>query len=178
MALCDVCAGTTAAETVPEKAFRAAVRAGYDPFAMGAHGPALEQVSAMARIVEEDPTTLWRRQNVEQHPGDWEICTGCLPALRPYLDGMRRIPRVAGNAPTTCSKCGGHNPASQWHCSHCGHVQWGLITTSLVFGFGLLLWGFTVANWLGRGAAFAFGALFLWIGVTSIRDARRDRNPN
>ena len=174
MALCDVCAGTTAEETVSDLAFRKAVSGGYDPFRMGAYGPTLEQTAAMARISGSDPYEMWRTGIDRRSQAEWMVCDGCLPALRPFLDtGKRTLPRPGGYQ--ACSECGGTNPASQWHCSHCGRVQWGLIGFSLVVGAGLLLWALAIANWLGRGFALAFAVLFLWIGVTSIRDARRNR---
>ena len=78
-------------------------------------------------------------------------------------------------SPTVCSKCQGRNPASQWHCSHCGDIQWGLIVFSILTGFGLLFWAINIANWWGRGIISVVGVFFLWIGVSSIRDAYRDR---
>jgi len=143
---------------------------------MGLSGPTLEQIATMAQISETDPYQIWRDGIEGRRISEWQVCTGCMPALSPFLDQEAAPPQVATiGAPSGCGKCGGMNPASQWHCSHCGNVQWGLIGFSLLVAGGLALWTINLATWWGRGIAGVVALVFLGIGVSSIRDARRDR---
>ncbi|MCJ7726304.1 MAG: hypothetical protein MUP76_07970 [Acidimicrobiia bacterium] len=174
MALCDVCARPTGGEVVSDADFRKAVRSGYDPFRMGLSGPTLEQIATMSQIEGTDPYDAWRKRIAGQTMSEWQVCNGCLPALRPFLERKRSQPTAPTGA-GACSKCGGSNPASQWHCSHCGHIQWGLIVFAFVVGLGLILWAARISNWLGTGITAVLAILFLWIGVTSIRDGLRAR---
>jgi len=174
MALCDVCARPTGGEVVADADFRKAVRGGYDPFRMGLSGPTLEQIATMSQIEGTDPYQSWRKQIDGQTTTEWQVCNGCLPALRPFLDARHSLPAVP--TPTgACAKCGGSNPASQWHCSHCGRIQWSLIVFALVVGMGMALWMVGISNWVGRVITGALAILFLWIAVSSIRDGVRAR---
>ena len=176
MSLCDVCAQAGAVEVVTGEAFEKAVRDGYNPFAMGPSGPTLEQIVTMAQISGADPYEVWRHQHVAWGGGDRVVCSGCIPALRPFLERDTATPLTpAGGGPSACSKCGGMNPTSQWHCSHCGHIQWGLILSSLIVGIGLAWWALSIASWWGRGIVGLLALLFLWIGVSSIREGLRGR---
>ncbi len=177
MAMCDVCARPDADEAVGGPEFLEAVKQGYDPFAMGLAGPTLEQIASMAEITGDDPYLTWRARVESSDLSVWQVCAACMPALGPFLDRKASRPSLqrVTPGPTECSKCGEHNPASQWHCSHCGHVQWGLITFSLLLGGGFLFWALTVSSWFGRGVLIALAVLFVWIGASSIREAARDR---
>lgn len=181
MAMCDIC-GKPAGDdpAIVDGEFQDAVRKGYNPLAMGVAGPALEQVVSMAEISGETAYAIWRRNVENTHQSSWQVCSGCRPALDPFLALKAGLPLPGTDppsslSPTVCSKCGQRNPASQWHCSHCGDVQWGLIAISLLAGFGLLLWAINIANWWGRGIVGVVALLFVWIGISSIREARRDR---
>jgi ribosomal protein L40E len=180
MAICDVCGHSADDDVVGDGEFQDAVSKGYNPFAMGVSGPALEQVISMAEISGETAYAIWRRNVENTHQSSWNVCSGCKPALDPFLERKADAP-LAGAAlasslsPTVCSKCQGRNPASQWHCGHCGDIQWSLIVFSILVAFGLLIWAINIANWWGRSIVGAVSLLFLWIGVSSIRDAYRDR---
>jgi hypothetical protein len=174
VALCDVCARPTGGEVVADDAFRKAVRGGYNPFRMGLSGPTLEQIATMSQIEGTDPYDSWRKRIDGQTMTEWQVCTGCMPALRPFLESKFSLPAVPFQT-GACTKCGGSNPASQWHCSHCGRIQWGLIVFAVVVGVGMIIWMVGISNWVGRGIVGALAILFLWIGVTSIRDGVRAR---
>jgi len=175
MSLCDVCARPSAGEVIPNAVFRRAVRDGYNPFAMGLSGPTGEQIATMAQISGTDPYAMWLSRLADREMTDWLVCDGCLPALRPFLDRTAGTPSPPSSGLSVCSKCGEPNPASQWHCSHCGHIQWGLIIVSLIVGLGLALWALDLASWWGRGIVGALALLFLWIGVGSIREGLRNQ---
>jgi len=165
VAFCDVCARPANGETVANAEFKRAVNRGFNPFALGLSGQALEQVVTMARMSGLDPQAMWREQIVERDTTDWNVCLTCMAALRRYL-----TTEDAATGPTgtdTCSKCGAHNPTSQWHCSACGHIQWGLIAFSLVVGALLALWTFNLTAVWGQVLAGLGAALFLWIAISS-----------
>ena len=88
MALCDVCARPTGGEVVADADFRKAVRGGYNPFRMGLSGPTLEQIATMSQIEGTDPYESWRKRIADQTMTEWQVCNGCLPALRPFLDAQ------------------------------------------------------------------------------------------
>ncbi len=173
MAFCDVCARPANGETVANAEFKRAVGNGFNPFALGLPGEALEQVITMARISGMDPQTMWREQIVERDTTDWNVCLTCMASLRRYL--------TTGDAVTPptktdeCSKCGAHNPSNQWHCSACGHIQWGLIAFSLITGVLLAMWAFNLTAVWGQVLAGFGAALFLWIAVSSAREGIRNR---
>ncbi|MBU1227532.1 MAG: hypothetical protein KJ698_10045 [Actinobacteria bacterium] len=175
MSLCDVCGGAEAPHLIDGAGFAAAVRDGYDPFAMGLSGPTLQQIASTAQAAGADPRAVWRSESADRHPADWWVCDGCLPALRPFLDRAVHPPREPAGSRPACSKCGKPNPASQWHCSHCGHIQWGLIVSSILAGLGFVLWGSTLVTWWGTGITWAVALLLLWIGIGSIREGLRSR---
>ena len=173
VAFCDVCARPANGETVANAEFKRAVGNGFNPFALGLPGEALEQVITMARISGMDPQTMWREQIVERDTTDWNVCLTCMASLRRYL--------TTGDAVTPptktdeCSKCGAHNPSNQWHCSACGHIQWGLIAFSLITGVLLAMWAFNLTAVWGQVLAGFGAALFLWIAVSSAREGIRNR---
>ena len=173
MAFCDVCARQADGQLVSSSGFKRAVRKGFNPFSLGLPGQALEQVINMARISNLDPYTMWRDQIVERDTTDWSVCPVCMTALRPYLTGEgTAIPALTTGE---CSKCGASNPSSQWHCSACGHIQWGLILFSLIVGALLALWAFNLTAVWGQVLAGLGAALFLWIAISSTREGLRNR---
>jgi len=173
VAFCDVCARQANGEMVANAEFKRAVRSGFNPFALGLPGEALEQVITMARMSNMDPQTMWRDQIVERDTTDWNVCPICMMAMRPYLKGEgNTIPALTTGE---CSKCGAGNPSSQWHCSACGNIQWGLIAFSLVVGVLLALWAYNLTAVWGRVLAGLGAALFLWIAISSAREGLRNR---
>ena len=173
MAFCDVCARPANGETVANADFKRAVKNGFNPFALGLSGEALEQVIAMARMSDLDPQAKWREQIIERDATDWNVCLTCMAALRRYLTTEDAVTRPTGT--DKCSKCGARNPTSQWHCSACGHIQWGLIAISLVVGVLLAMWAFNLTAVWGQVLAGLGAALFLWIAISSARDGIRNR---
>ena len=173
MGFCDVCARQGDGEIVANARFKRAVRNGFNPFALGLPGDALKQVITMAQMSSMDPQTMWREQIVERDTTDWNVCLTCMAALRRYLETGDATPASAG--PSKCSKCGALNPSSQWHCSACGNIQWGLIAISLITGLLLALWTFNLTAVWGQVLAGLGAALFLWIAVSSARDGIRNR---
>jgi hypothetical protein len=181
MAFCDVCARPAGGDIVPNADFRRAVGAGFDPFSLGLPGDALRQVITAAQMSGRDPFEMWRQEVVERETTDWRVCLECMSALRSYLPGPSvpsGLAKLSAAAPTRmkCSKCGAQNPGSQWHCSTCGHIQWGLIVFSLLVGMGLAWWAVNLDPVWGKILAGLGAALFLWIGISSIRDGLRDRS--
>jgi len=160
-------------ETVASADFKRAVKNGFNPFALGLAGEALEQVITMARMSGLDPQAMWREQIVERNTTDWNVCLTCMAALRRYLPTEEVA--TASTGTDKCSRCGAHNPTSQWHCSACGHIQWGLIAVSLIVGLLLALWAFNLTAVWGRVLTGLGAALFLWIAISSALEGIRNR---
>lgn len=170
MAFCDVCARPAETEVVANADFKAAVRMGFDPFSLGLPGEALRQVVTMAEIAGLEPYPMWRDRIVERETTDWAVCPECMAPLRAYLHRTAGSPAPVPAVTTTCDECDAPNPASQWHCSHCGNIQWGLIAFSVAVGVGLVVWVMVLASTWSRVLAGLGGLLFLYIAVTSARE--------
>jgi hypothetical protein len=176
MTFCDVCARPADdTEVVANAEFKGAVRTGFDPFALGLPGEALRQVTAMAEIQGLEPYPMWRDQIVAREHTDWAVCPECMAPLRAYLRRSGSSSAAASPVTARCSECDAANPASQWHCSTCGNIQWGLIAFSAVLGTALAIWVIVLGSIWSRVLAGLGGLLFLYIAVTSAREGLANR---
>lgn len=174
MTECDVCGRAGADTPVSGAALTRAVEAGYDPFAMGSPGPTLELASQAATASGRDRLDEWKSMVSGGAEGQQTVCSGCLPSLRPFLDVPLPVGRpAAGGSP--CAKCGHPVPATEWHCSGCGDIQWTLIVIAFLSGVGLLLWAAALGTPWGSIPLGLLALLFLWISIDAARAGLRNR---
>ncbi len=95
MVVCDICGAPGSGTLVSSNDMRNAVfKKGFNPFALGlAKNPFALMNPAMA-------FEGWKNTIVKQDTSDWNICAGCMPKLRTYLEGA---PKPTGVTKATIS---------------------------------------------------------------------------
>ena len=81
MAVCDICGSAVMGTIVKARAMSDAVRGGFNPFAAGLTPDML----ATMGMGESYPA--WRQEAISGRLSttDWNVCSGCMTHLRPYL---------------------------------------------------------------------------------------------
>ena len=96
MAVCDICNAPGMGTLVSSEQMREAVFGnGFNPFSLG-----LSTKSPMYQMLGAGAYTYWKNTIVAQDTSDWNVCSGCMAKLRPYLKGA---PKAAGVDKSTVS---------------------------------------------------------------------------
>lgn len=97
MVVCDICGAPGKGTLVGAEDMRRAVfKNGFNPFALGLVLP----IAAALGVDASSAFESWKRTIVAQDTSDWNICSGCMSKLRPYLEGP---PRPTGVKKATVS---------------------------------------------------------------------------